>query len=99
MTDMSEMSQRAAGFVQDLGDAVKQNPLSAALIGMGMMWLFANRGQPSGGAAAIRGIADAAQDVWRGAGSNLQSSSEGIQSGLSSVSSAVREQANAASNA
>ena len=100
MTDsMTEMSERATGFVHDLGDAVKQNPLSAALIGMGMVWLFANRGQPSGGATAIRGIAEAAQDVWRGAGSNLQSGSEGIQSGLSSVSTAVRDRAASASNA
>jgi hypothetical protein len=96
---MTDTSERAAGFVHDLGDAVKQNPLSAALIGMGMVWLFASRGQSSAGTAAIRGIADAAQDVWKGAGSNLQSNSEGIQSGLSSVSSAVRDRATSASNA
>jgi gas vesicle protein len=99
MTAMTETSERATGFVQDLGDAVKQNPLSAALIGMGMVWLFANRGQSTGGAAAIRGIADAAQDVWQGASSNLQSTSEGIQSGISSVSGAMRDQVASATNA
>jgi len=95
---MTDTSERVTGFVQDLGDAVKQNPLSAALIGMGMVWLFANRGQATG-AAAMRGIADAAQDAWKGASSNLQSTSEGIQSGISSVSSVMRDQATSASNA
>ena len=88
---MTETLERASGFVQDLSEAVKQNPLSAALIGMGAVWLFASRGRSSEAAASIRGIADAAQDVWKGAGSNLQSNSAGLQSGMSSVSSAVRD--------
>jgi hypothetical protein len=96
---MTVTSERASEFVHDLGDAVKQNPLSAALIGMGMVWLFASRSQASGGIPSARGVADAAQDVWRGASSNLQSTSEGVQSGISSVSSAVRDRAQSASNA
>jgi hypothetical protein len=95
---MTVTSERASEFVHDLGNAVKQNPLSAALIGMGMVWLFASRSQASGGTRSIRGVADAAQDVWRGASSNLQSTSEGVQSGISSVSSAVRDRAQSASN-
>jgi hypothetical protein len=83
--------------VQGLGDAVKQNPVSAALIGMGVVWLFANRARSSERVAPMRGVADAAPDVWKGAAS--QSSSEGVQSGISSMSSVVRDGATSASNA
>jgi hypothetical protein len=37
---MSEISDKTSGFVRDLGEAARQNPLSAALIGMGVLWLF-----------------------------------------------------------
>jgi hypothetical protein len=37
---MSEISEKTSGFVRDLGEAARQNPLSAALIGMGVLWLF-----------------------------------------------------------
>jgi hypothetical protein len=37
---MSDISQKTSGFVRDLGEAARQNPLSAALIGMGVLWLF-----------------------------------------------------------
>ena len=40
---MSEASERASDFVKDLGDAARKNPISAALIGMGVVWLFASR--------------------------------------------------------
>jgi hypothetical protein len=37
---MSSISEKGSDFIQDLGDAVRKNPLSAALIGMGVLWLF-----------------------------------------------------------
>jgi hypothetical protein len=37
---MSDISERGTDFVRDLGDAARKNPLSAALIGMGVLWLF-----------------------------------------------------------
>jgi hypothetical protein len=37
---MSRISEKGSDFIQDLGDAVRKNPLSAALIGMGVLWLF-----------------------------------------------------------
>jgi hypothetical protein len=37
---MSDVSERGMDFVRDLGDAARKNPLSAALIGMGVLWLF-----------------------------------------------------------
>ena len=37
---MNSISEKGSDFIQDLGDAVRKNPLSAALIGMGVLWLF-----------------------------------------------------------
>jgi hypothetical protein len=37
---MNSLSEKGSDFIQDLGDAVRKNPLSAALIGMGVLWLF-----------------------------------------------------------
>jgi hypothetical protein len=34
---MSNVSERGMDFVRDLGDAARKNPLSAALIGMGVL--------------------------------------------------------------
>ena len=39
---MNDISEKATGFVHDLGEAARQNPMSAALIGMGVLWLFSN---------------------------------------------------------
>ena len=40
MTDMTEIG---SDFIKDLGDAARRNPVSAALIGMGIVWLFAGK--------------------------------------------------------
>ena len=36
---MNSASEKGSDFIQDLGDAVRNNPVSAALIGMGVLWL------------------------------------------------------------
>jgi hypothetical protein len=88
---MRENSETASDFVRDLGDAVRKNPVSAALIGMGVVWLFASRTQgPNLG--RVSGVADAAQDVWRGATSNLKSASENMQERASAASNTLRNQ-------
>jgi hypothetical protein len=58
---MTEVLERSSSFVRDLGEAARENPVSAVLIGMGALWLF------GGGAFAIaRSTADrtAADDDW-----------------------------------
>ena len=54
---MSDISEKTTDFVRDLGDAARQNPIAATLIGMGVVWLFA------GGRTVER-----AGDFVRGAG-------------------------------
>jgi len=41
MSNGSGIERNAMQFVSDLGDAVRRNPVSSALIGMGLIWLFA----------------------------------------------------------
>ena len=38
---MNNVSEKGSDFIHDLGEAARKNPLSAALIGMGVLWLFA----------------------------------------------------------
>jgi hypothetical protein len=39
---MSDATEKASGFAQSLGDAARRSPMSAALIGMGVLWLFSS---------------------------------------------------------
>jgi len=95
---MSDTAHRASDFVDELRQAVTQNPLSATLIGMGLVWLFAPRSETMTRVAPLRGMADAAQQAWNGASSRLQSTSEGIQAGISAVADTASDRASAASN-
>jgi hypothetical protein len=38
---MTDMAEKGSDLLKDLGDAARRNPMSAALIGMGIVWLFA----------------------------------------------------------
>ena len=40
---MTDMTEKGSDFIKDLGDAARRNPVSAALIGMGIVWLFAGK--------------------------------------------------------
>jgi len=73
-------SDPTSGFIEDLGDAVRRNPLPAALVGMGIMWLFSNRFQ----------IADAGSGAVRSLGRGAASLSNDVQDGLSTASQAAR---------
>jgi hypothetical protein len=40
---MSDVADKTSGFIDNLGRAAQRNPLSAALIGMGILWLVAGK--------------------------------------------------------
>jgi hypothetical protein len=40
---MTDIAEKGSDFIRDLGDAARRNPVSAALIGMGIVWLFAGK--------------------------------------------------------
>src|SRR4029077_1589378 len=40
LSGMASLPQKSGDFVNALQDAVRENPISAALIGMGVLWMF-----------------------------------------------------------
>jgi hypothetical protein len=60
----------AGDFTRSLSGAIQSHPLPAALIGMGLVWLFsgdkspirAGAGSVNGSAGSVRGVSDAASD-------------------------------------
>ncbi|HEV7881839.1 hypothetical protein [Bradyrhizobium sp.] len=77
-----------------MGDAARKNPISAALIGMGMLWLFTGGRTVKGAADLVRGagldrIPDAAGNALDAARSTLRYGSEAIGSGVSSIGQGV----------
>jgi hypothetical protein len=90
------MSNTHAGdFVSGLQDAVRQNPVSAALIGMGVLWMFTGGAKITVAAALL---SPAARATATGIGSGLESTAnaagtvgEGLRSTTSRVAETVRE--------
>jgi hypothetical protein len=75
---MNDISERGSDFVRDLGEAVRKNPLSAALIGMGVLWLFTGNRPAERAGKFARGsgfdrIPDAAGNAFGGTHSTLRS--------------------------
>jgi hypothetical protein len=89
---MTGNSERAGGFVRELGEAAQNNPLSTALIGMGAVWLFASRtrhGEDLIRRIRIDRLPDAARDAWEGTRSNFRP--ERVREAARSASNAVRD--------
>jgi hypothetical protein len=93
---MNNVSEKGSDFIQDLGDAVRKNPLSAALIGMGVLWLFAG-GRPAervGDFARSSGldrIPDAAGNAFDAARSTLRSGTDAVGERVSSAKDVVKD--------
>jgi hypothetical protein len=94
---MSGNSDRLGEFVRDLGEAARRNPLSAALIGAGAVWLFAS--QSTRGTELIRRtgidrLPDKAREAWEGTGSSLRSGAEMVRDTASGAAEAVFDRGN-----
>ena len=68
---MNDTSESGSSFVQDLRDAATRNPVSAALIGMGVLWMLTGAKSPAAAGRALRsagvdGIPDALDNVRAG---------------------------------
>jgi hypothetical protein len=96
---MSDISEQGANFIRDLGEAVRQNPISAALIGMGVFWMLSGRGtagervREMARRSHLDRIPDAAGDAFDAAGSTLKSGVESMRSSLSSAAERVQDSA------
>ncbi len=95
---MNNLSEQGSDFLRDLGDAARRNPVSAALIGMGVAWLFTGGVAASGIArrARLDRLSDAAGDGFEAAGSTLRS---GWNSAGNTVSSAADKMQSGAASA
>jgi hypothetical protein len=93
---MSDMSEKGSEFVRDLGDAARKNPISAALIGMGVLWLFTGGRTAERVGDLVRGagfdrIPDAAGNALDAARSTLRSGAESIGDRVSSATETLRD--------
>jgi hypothetical protein len=93
---MNEFSEKASDFVRDLGDAARKNPISAALIGMGVVWLFTGGRTTERVGDLMRNagfdrIPDAAGNALDAARSTLRSGSASVGEGVSSATETLRD--------
>jgi hypothetical protein len=90
---VSDISQKTSAFVRDLGEAARQNPLSAALIGMGVLWLFTGGRTVERAGEFVRhgGIPDAANDAFEAARSTFRSGADVIGERVGSAKDALRD--------
>jgi len=97
---MSDISEQATNFVHDLGEAARRNPLSTALIGMGIAWLFSGRAAGAASEmvrrAGIDRIPDAAGDAFDTAGSVVKSAVGTVGGSLSSAAAKLQNEAGTA---
>ena len=93
---MNNVSENGSDFIQDLGDAVRKNPLSAALIGMGVLWLFTG-GRPAERAgdfvrsSGLDRLPDAAGNAFDAARSTLRSGTDALGERVTSASGFVKD--------
>jgi hypothetical protein len=93
---MNSISEKGSDFIQDLGDAVRKNPLSAALIGMGVLWLFSGSRPVERAGDFVRNtsldrIPDAAGTAYEAARSAVRSGTDAIGEHVASAKDAVRD--------
>jgi hypothetical protein len=93
MNSMSE--EKGSDFIHDLGDAVRKNPVSAALIGMGVLWLFSGRTSAARAGEFVRTgldrLPDARGDAFEGARSTLGSGTASVGERVASVTGAMSD--------
>ena len=93
----NDFPSSAGDFVQDLGTAVRENPVSAALIGMGLVWLLTGAANPLSTARSLarRTGADRFPDA---AADAFSSGREAISSGFDAVADTASTLASRASD-
>jgi hypothetical protein len=89
---MNDQTESTVGFVQDLRDAAARNPVSAALIGMGILWMLTGARSRAGAGNAFRSAGlNRIPDVLDNAGSGLKESAGSVRDAAASILDVVRE--------
>jgi hypothetical protein len=92
---MSDISGKGSDFVRDLGEAARKNPLSAAFIGMGILWLFTGSRPVERTSDFVRRtgfdrIPDAAGNAFEAARSTVRSGADSVGEHVTSAKDALR---------
>jgi len=90
---MTDISEAGVNFVRDLGEAARENPISAALIGMGVVWMLGGGEVAKRAGAAFGGSNRSSQRGGRQASEYIQSSAGTAKSAAQSMGSAMTEAA------
>jgi hypothetical protein len=93
---MSDISEKGSDFFRDLGNAARKNPLSAALIGLGVFWLFTGSRPVERAADFVRRtgfdrMPDAAGNAFEAARSTFRSGAGSIGEHVTSAKDALRD--------
>ena len=93
---MSDISERGSDFIRDLGNAARKNPLSAALIGTGVLWLFTGRRPVERAEDFVRRtgfdrIAGGTGNAFEAAGSTFRAGADSIGEQVTSAKDARRD--------
>jgi hypothetical protein len=94
---MSDISEHGANFIRDLGEAARQNPVSAVLIGVGVFWMLSGRGTAGKRASEVtrrsglHQFRDDAGEALDAAGPALRSRSKSMRTGIGSVAEQVHD--------
>jgi uncharacterized membrane protein len=89
---MNDWTESGLGFVQDLRDAAKRNPISAAFIGMGVFWMLTGAKSPAGAGNAFRSTGlDRVPEALSDVRSRLKESAGSVGDAAASTLNAVQE--------
>src|SRR5205085_8945371 len=70
---MTELMEKGSSFVRDLGEAARDNPISAALIGMGILWMFGGSAKSVARRARVDRMLDRAGEASEATSSIIRS--------------------------
>jgi hypothetical protein len=82
---MNDTAESGSSFVQDLRDAAARNPISAALIGMGVLWMLTGAKSPAEAGNAFRRAGEALDNVRSGLKESTGSATDVAASTLNAV--------------
>jgi hypothetical protein len=89
---MNDKTESGSSFVQDLRDAAARNPVSAALIGMGVLWMLTGAKSPVGTGNVFRSSGfDRIPEALDKVQSGLKESADSVSEVAASTVDAVRE--------
>lgn len=88
---MNDKSGSAVSFANDLRDAAARNPVSAALIGMGVLWMLTGARSPEAAGKALRSVRDKIPDALDDVRAGLQESAESVKDAALEGAAAARD--------